>query len=158
MAEVPVLPYHWRIDFEGIPPSANNMRKVVRGRGGKGIRQARTAVYEDWLNANVGPISRMIPGPFPAPKVGIMIVVVGGTDWHGGRDTDNVIKPAQDCIQKAGAIPTDNHKVVRFSSSLFVKGKGGGGGSCFVVLVPWDDGDMIQSLYNLGMCAKGSIE
>ena len=137
----------WLIPFEGIPPSTNNLRKMVRAKRGRGMRYARTEVYENWLRVNIPRIEKLIPGPFPFKTVGILVVVEGGEGWHHSRDIDNIIKPSQDCLAKAGAILEDNHRTVRFSSSVFLPGKSKQSpAECFAVLVPWNDEDPQGSL------------
>ena len=88
------------------PPSVNGLY-----RNGKYNPRVKTERYMTWLNAAV-PILRVCLPQFP----GRVLVLIGVSEKHTG-DIDNRQKAVLDALVKAGRIPDDQKRYVRFSGA-----------------------------------------
>lgn len=120
-----------------IPPSANNLWRVVRpfkkGGGRAPARIARTEVYESWLQQAKACLRAGLK-PATAYPVRIRIAVVGGKGWRADRDLGNCDKAVEDALKHAGIIKDDKVKYV--TEVVLTYEPGNGVASCCVGYEP----------------------
>ena len=91
-----------------VPPSANELHRVVRGR------LIRSKAYRTWL-AQASQLAALLAASKRIPTLAHCRVVIAAPVGYR-RDLDNMAKPVLDALQKAGVLEDD-----RYVESVTVK-------------------------------------